>query len=94
MADEDLDANLDPHETPPTAGSAQNARSHPDEWVTEDEPMTEAQASLLHTLCREAGEPFDPDLSKAQASEQIEALQKRSLGARPPRVIVDDQTDG
>jgi Protein of unknown function (DUF3072) len=30
--------------------------------------MTGAQASYLKTLCEEAGEEFDPDLSKAEAS--------------------------
>jgi hypothetical protein len=94
MADKDLDASVNPDEPPPTAGSADNARRNPDEWVTEDEPMTEAQATLLRTLCQEAGEPFDRDLSKGHASEWIEALQKRSMGAQPPRILMGDQTDG
>lgn len=57
----------------------------PDDWVTGEEPMTAPQASYLETLCREAGEEFDPSLSKAQASELIDRLQAqtgRGSGAR------------
>ena len=46
-----------------------------DEWVTGDEPMTGPQQSYLHTLAREAGEDPKPDLTKAEASEEIERLQ-------------------
>jgi hypothetical protein len=49
-----------------------------EDWVTGDEAMTGAQRSYLETLCREAGEEFDPNLSKAQASERIDELQKRT----------------
>lgn len=48
----------------------------PDEWVTGDEPMTGAQKSYLGTLSREAGEPLDENLSKAEASKRIDALQE------------------
>jgi hypothetical protein len=37
--------------------------------------MTGAQASYLKTLCEEAGEPFDPTLTKAEASKPIDAPQ-------------------
>ena len=47
----------------------------PSDWVTGDEPMTGAQRSYLDTLAREAGEELPADLSKAQASEQIDRLQ-------------------
>jgi hypothetical protein len=47
-----------------------------DEWVTGDEPMTGPQQSYLHTLAREAGEEPPGDLTKAEASEQIERLQQ------------------
>ena len=47
----------------------------PSDWVTGDEPMTAAQRSYLDTLAREAGEELPADLSKAQASEQIDRLQ-------------------
>lgn len=50
----------------------------PDEWTTGDEPMTGPQASYLETLCREAGEQFNPNLSKAQASKRIDELQQRT----------------
>ena len=52
-----------------------NAAKDPDEWVTGGEAMTGPQASYLKTLAREAGEEFDPELSKAEASKKIEALQ-------------------
>ncbi|HEV2058193.1 MAG TPA: DUF3072 domain-containing protein [Solirubrobacteraceae bacterium] len=61
-------------ETAPTP----NPEKDPDDWVTGDEPMTGPQASYLQTLCREAGEEFDPNLTKAQASERIDALQART----------------
>jgi hypothetical protein len=50
----------------------------PDEWVTGEEPMTGAQASYLETLSREAGEEPQRDLSKAEASRRIDALQERT----------------
>ena len=55
-----------------------NARKDPDEWVTRDETMTGAQASYLKTLCEEAGEPFDPGLTKAEASKRIDELQAKT----------------
>jgi hypothetical protein len=55
-----------------------NAEKDPEDWVTGDEPMTGAQASYLQTLCEEAGEEFDPSLTKAQASERIDVLRERT----------------
>ena len=55
-----------------------NAVKDPDDWVTGDEPMTGAQASYLQTLSEEAGEEFDPELSKADASKKIDALQEET----------------
>ena len=46
-----------------------NMIKDPDEWTTGDETMTGAQASYLKTLCDEAGEEFDPSLTKAEASK-------------------------
>jgi hypothetical protein len=40
--------------------------------------MTGAQASYLQTLSEEAGEPFDPALTKAEASKRIDNLQSRT----------------
>lgn len=48
----------------------------PDDWVTGDEPMTQAQKSYLDTLAREAGEVLSATLTKAEASEHIDRLQK------------------
>jgi hypothetical protein len=50
----------------------------PEEWVTGDESMTGPQASYLKTLSQEAGEEFDPELSKAEASKRIEELQQET----------------
>jgi hypothetical protein len=50
----------------------------PSDWTTGDEPMTGPQASYLETLCREAGEQFDPNLTKAEASRRIDELQERT----------------
>lgn len=50
----------------------------PEDWVTGDEPITDAQRSYLDTLAREAGEELPADLTKAQASEHIDRLQKSS----------------
>jgi hypothetical protein len=55
-----------------------NAEKDPDEWVTGDQPMTGAQASYLKTLTEEAGEAFDPSMSKADASKRIDELQDRT----------------
>ena len=55
-----------------------NAEKDPSDWVTGDEPMTGAQASYLQTLAESAGEEFDPNLNKAQASEKIDALQDKT----------------
>ena len=55
-----------------------NREKDPDEWTTGDEPMTGAQASYLKTLCEEAGEAFEPNLSKAEASKRIDALQAKT----------------
>ena len=55
-----------------------NTRKDPEEWVTGDEPMTGAQASYLRTLCQEANEPFDENLTKAEASKRIDELQEKT----------------
>ena len=55
-----------------------STQKDPDEWATGDEPMTGAQASYLETLCREAGEEFDPNTSKADASKKIDELQAKT----------------
>lgn len=60
------------------APAGPSAEKDPDDWVTGGETMTGPQASYLETLCREAGEPFDPELTKAEASKRIEELQART----------------
>jgi hypothetical protein len=52
-----------------------NMQKDPDDWTTGDEPMTGAQKSYLKTLCEEAKEPFDENLTKAEASKRIDELQ-------------------
>jgi hypothetical protein len=68
--------------TTPRPADADTAPSNtvkdPDDWTTGDERMTGAQASYLKTLCEEAGEPFDADLTKAEASKRIDELQART----------------
>jgi Protein of unknown function (DUF3072) len=55
-----------------------NVNKDPDEWTTGEEPMTGAQASYLKTLSDQAGEPFDAELSKAEASRRIDELQQKT----------------
>lgn len=59
-----------------TGTGAGAVQRDPDDWVTGDEPMTEAQKSYLDTLAREAGEELPATLTKAEASEHIDRLQK------------------
>ncbi len=50
----------------------------PQDWVTGDEPMTEAQASYLKTLARQAGEDVTGnELTKAEASSKIDELRRK-----------------
>jgi Protein of unknown function (DUF3072) len=65
-----------------TPGRASTTEKDPSEWVTGDEPMTGAQRSYLDTLARQAGEQLPADLTKAEASEHIDRLQ-RQTGRRP-----------
>ena len=55
-----------------------NTEKDPHEWTTGGETMTGAQASYLKTLSEEAGEAFDPSLTKAEASMRIDELQSRT----------------
>ena len=55
-----------------------NTIKDPDDWTTGDEAMTGAQRSYLKTLCDEAKEPFDENLTKAQASKRIDELQHKT----------------
>ena len=55
-----------------------NLEKDPEDWKTGDEPMTGAQASYLRTLSDQANEPFDEELTKAEASRRIDELQERT----------------
>ncbi len=61
-----------------TTNPPSNTEKDPDDWTTGDESMTGAQASYLKTLCDEAGQTFDPNLTKADASKMIDRLQART----------------
>jgi hypothetical protein len=65
-------------ETNPTDIVRDNTQKDPDSWVTGDETMTGAQASYLQTLSQEAGEQFDPALTKAEASKRIDELREQT----------------
>ena len=70
------------------SNTAQTDRSpvkDPQQWTTGNEPMTGPQESYLHTLAREAEEPVDDDLTKAEASEKIEELQEKTGRGQPQR---------
>jgi len=55
-----------------------NLQKNPDDWVTADEPMTDAQASYLKTLTEEANEEFSTELTKAEASKRIDELRQKT----------------
>jgi hypothetical protein len=55
-----------------------NTIKDPSDWTTGDEPMTGAQRSYLKTLSEEAKEPFDENLTKAEASRRIDELQQKT----------------
>jgi hypothetical protein len=75
---------------PPATGES-NTVKNPDEWKTKDEPMTGAQRSYLKTLSDEAKEPFEDDLSKAEASKRIDELQEKT-GRGPDRDVGDHRS--
>lgn len=56
----------------------ENPEKDTSEWVTGDEPMTGPQRSYLHTLAQEASRDVPENLTKAQASELIDALQHQT----------------
>ena len=70
--------------------SAENSNriKNPYDWITGDEEMTGAQDSYLQTLVDEAHESVEPDLTKAEASKEIDRLRAktgrgRRTAARP-----------
>ena len=63
-----------------------NRIKDPDDWVTGDEEMTGAQESYLQTLAEEAHEHIELDLTKAEASKEIDRLQAETgRGSKSPR---------
>jgi hypothetical protein len=59
-------------------------------FPTPEDPMTEAQASRLRSLSRDAFEPdaFSPNLSQAEAARRIDALSaKLRLQDEPPHTL-------
>ena len=62
---------------------SQNPEKPTEEWVTRDEPMTGPQLSYLKSLAREAGVEIDEGMTKAQASEKIEELQRQTGRGKP-----------
>lgn len=50
----------------------------PQQWTTGGEPATGPQLSYLETLAREAGEEAPAEVTKAEASEQIDRLQQET----------------
>jgi len=77
MADDD--ANRSDDRTPQRS----DALKDPDDWVTGDEPMTDAQESYLDTLARQTGEEIDDDLTKAEASKAIDRLRDERDAMEP-----------
>jgi hypothetical protein len=71
------------HDNPKAGEPWSNRDKDPDQWTTGGEPMTGAHASYLQTLSEEAGEPFDPGLTKAEASKRIDELQARTGRGQP-----------
>lgn len=82
--DGDIGTATDPKRDPNPPG---NTEKDPSEWVSGGEPMTGAQASYLKTLSEQAHEPqaFDQNLTKAEASQRIDALKARLQLDEPKR---------
>ncbi len=57
-----------------------NTQKNPDDWTTGDEPATGAQLSYLHTLAEAANEEVPKELTKADASKQIDRLKSETKG--------------
>ena len=57
-----------------------SAIKDPKDWKSGDDPATPSQQSYLETLAEQAGEepPTAADLTKAEASEEIDRLRKET----------------
>ncbi|HEY5821726.1 MAG TPA: DUF3072 domain-containing protein [Propionibacteriaceae bacterium] len=71
-----------PDENAETLGSStpgdSSVEKDPSDWVSGDDPITEAQKSYLDTLARQAGEELSADMTKAEASQHIERLKEKT----------------
>lgn len=56
----------------------ENPQKETSDWVTGDKPMMGPQRSHLKTLAQEAGREVPDDMTKAQASELIDELQRQT----------------
>jgi hypothetical protein len=57
----------------------EGAVKDPKDWKSGDDPVTPAQQSYLETLAEQAGEEVKPeDMTKAEASEEIDRLRKEA----------------
>lgn len=65
----------------PKTDPSSNTQKDPEDWISGNEPMTDAQKSYLKTLCEQAHAPdsFREDLTKAEASQHIDDM-KEKLG--------------
>lgn len=74
----ELDPQGDGQEMLGATGDAQdgNLEKDPSEWVSGDDPATEAQKSYIDSLAKQAGEQIPANLTKAQASKHIDRLKK------------------
>jgi hypothetical protein len=63
-----------PQPTPDISVGISGERN-PDDWITGTEPISDTAKIYLKILSEEAGEGFDENLSKAEASKRIEELQ-------------------
>ena len=61
-----------------TTDTSTNAEKDTEDWVTGDEPATGAQLSYAKTMAEQANEEVPEDLTKADASDLIEELQKKT----------------
>lgn len=78
----DTTAPGEPAEQRETIGATSDAQDpalekDPADWVSGDDPMTEAQRSYLDTLAKQAGEELPADLNKAEASQHIDRLRNQ-----------------
>ena len=56
-----------------------SAIKDPQQWKSGDDPATPSQQSYLETLAEQAGEEVpNEDLTKAEASEEIDRLRKEA----------------